>query len=303
MLTRALALTALTALATSCAARQPAPDGDVARRLAVVEQQLAAQQRALDELRQAQRAAPELHAILDRLGELSRAVDELQSDDHGAAPPPPVPYRPRPQPDPALVYAVPLGTSPSYGPASAKVTIVMAMEFACPYCRRAYDTVEQLRKEYGKDLRVVYKSFVVHPQTANRMAIAACAANHQHRWHELADLLWTKAFDARDFSDANIDAIAKEARLDLRRYRADVGGPCPAEVRDDAALLARFGVGATPTFFINGRYLAGAQPIENFRKLIDEERAKAATAIKHGVKPARYYADEIVGKGLPKLAP
>jgi hypothetical protein len=66
--------------------------------------------------------------------------------------------------------------------------------------------------------------------------------------------------------------------------------------------MTKFGVGATPTFFINGRYIAGAQPIENFAALIDEEMTKANAALKAGVKPEKLYDEEVVAKGLKELA-
>ncbi|HSN29734.1 MAG TPA: thioredoxin domain-containing protein, partial [Kofleriaceae bacterium] len=85
-------------------------------------------------------------------------------------------------------------------------------------------------------------------------------------------------------------------------YAADSAGPCQAAVTAENAEMAKFGVGATPSFFINGRYLAGALPIDQFEKVIDEEMAKADAAIKSGVKPEQYYDTQIVGKGLQELA-
>jgi protein-disulfide isomerase len=198
---------------------------------------------------------------------------------------------------------VAIGKSPSYGQANAKVTMVMALDFACPFCRRAYDTVEELRRKYGNDLRVVYKAMIVHPKQSTYPALAACAASHQGKWHELADLLWTKSFDAADFSDATIDKLAGEARLDLARYHRDITGSCAQEIKDEQAQMTRLGVSGTPTFYINGRFLAGALPIEKYQTLIDEELAKASSAIQSGVRPERYYDQEIVAKGLTGLAP
>ena len=60
-------------------------------------------------------------------------------------------------------------------------------------------------------------------------------------------------------------------------------------------------VNATPAFFINGRYLSGAQPIEAFDKVIQEEKAKAEAAIATGVAQADYYDKEIVAKGAKSV--
>ena len=292
MIVRAVLVAAL------IAACGPKPDPDTTRRLAAIEAQLATQQKELADLKSNQGNSPELGAVLDALENLTTRIVKLETSHVGAAPRPM-----RREPDRASVYAVPVGGSPAYGSPKAKVTMVMAMDFACPYCRRAFDTVDELRKKYGNDLRVVYKAMVVHPQVATHAAIAACAANHQGKWRELADLLWTKSFDVRDFADTTIDNLASEAKLDMTRYRKDVAGTCPQEVKDEQAALVKLGVGATPSFFINGRFMAGAMPAADFEKLIDEELAKANAAIKKGVKPEKYYEQEIVAKGLTELAP
>jgi protein-disulfide isomerase len=286
---RSLALLALVA----CAHQQPT-DPQVLQRLTVIEQRLDAQQRALDEARHGNNDV-ELSALA---AELSAIKAQLAAQPKAGA------MRPaRHEPDAALVYGVPIGTSPTVGSPKAKVTMIMVGEFGCPYCRRAWDTVEDLRKKYGADLRVAYKSFVVHPKIATVAANAACAAGRQGRFHEMAELLWVRAFDARQFDQANIDAIAKDAGLDMKRYQADIAGPCPVDVKADYAEMTKFGVNATPSFFINGRYLAGALPIENFSAVIDEELGKANAAIQGGVKPEKLYDTEVVGKGLKELAP
>jgi len=285
----------LTLVALGACAHPQQPDPLVLQRLAAIEQRLDAQQRALDEARHHD-SDVELSALAGEVEALRKAVEALQAQPKVGA------MRPaRREPDAAATYGVPVGTSPFVGSPKAKVTLIMVGEFGCPYCRKAWDTVEDLRKKYGADLRVAYKSFIVHPKIATVAANAACAAGHQGKFHEMAELLWAKAFDTRQFDQANIDAIAKEAKLDMKRYNADLAGPCPAEVKAENAEMTKFGVGATPTFFINGRYMAGAMPIESFSALIDEELAKADAAVKAGVKPEKLYDTEIVGKGLKAL--
>ena len=60
---------------------------------------------------------------------------------------------------------------------------------------------------------------------------------------------------------------------------------------------------ATPSFFINGRFTSGAQPIESFAKIIDEELAKATERIKKGTRKARYYQEWVIEKGETSAAP
>jgi protein-disulfide isomerase len=274
--------------------RDPAVD----RRLGDIEAKLAEQDKELADLR-SHADSTELSLLAQQIAELSAKVAEL-ADKVAKAPSPPS-HRPTRAPDPALTYAVPLGTSPIIGSAKAKVTMVMAFEFACPYCRKAWDTVGDLQKKYGANLRVAYKQFVIHPTKATAPAYAACAAAKQNKFGKLAELMWQKAFDAVNFDPQNIEAIAKEAGLDMKRYADDVSGPCVQEIKADQQLLQKLAVNATPSFFINGRFMAGALPQEKFEALIDEELAKATEAQKKGIKPERYYQDVILANGLTEV--
>ncbi|HSD89233.1 MAG TPA: thioredoxin domain-containing protein [Kofleriaceae bacterium] len=291
-------LCALIFLVTFASCYKQARDPALDKRLAAIEQRLDAQDKALADMR-SRADSTELSLLAQQLADLSAKVDALA--DKVAKGPAPAAKRRRP--DPALTYSVPLGASPVFGSPKAKVTLVMAFEFACQFCRRAWDTVDQLQKKYGKELRVAYKQYIVHPTKATAPAFAACAANHQKKWRPLAELMWAKAFDTGNFDPANVDAIATEAGLDMKQYQADTAGACVQEIKDEQDLMKKLAVGATPTFFINGRFMEGALPIEMFSKLIDEEMAKATAAQKKGAKPERYYDDEIVGKGVTEVPP
>jgi protein-disulfide isomerase len=288
------------ALVAGCYAHRR--DDDTLARLAKIEHRLDAQDKAIAEAR-ARADTTELSALAEQLADLQAKLEQL-ADQLKARP---IAQRPqRREPDAQVTYSVPLGKSPVFGSPKAKVTLVMAMDFDCPYCRRAWDTVDELRKRYGSELRVAYKPYVVHPRTAQVPALAACAAHKQGKWRELAELIWHEAFDRRDidpdaFAAEHIAALARQARLDMKRYEQDIAGACVDEVRDEQASMQKLGVGGTPSFFINGRYLAGARPIEEFAKLIDEEMAKATAAIQGGIKPDQYYDQEIVAKGQPEL--
>jgi protein-disulfide isomerase len=295
---------ALLVLALVASCYRTKGDDETVKRLAVIEQRLDAQDKAIADAR-SRADTTELSALAQQLADLQGKLDEMLEAMKTAKP---AAQRPaRREPDRATTYSVPIGKSPAFGSPKAKVTLVMGMEFDCPFCRRAFDTVDELRKKYGKELRVVYKPYVVHPKTAKLPALAVCAAHKQGKWRELADLIWTKAFDVRStssnaFAPEHITELAKEAKLDLTRYEQDVAGVCEQEIRDEQMSMVKLGVSATPSFFINGRFVSGAMPIEKFSELIDEEMAKATAAIKRGVKAEQYYDQEIVGKGVPQLA-
>ncbi len=241
-----------------------------------------------------------LSAADDRTAELVSRIEKLERMDR----PPPRPSRPAP--DPAAVYAVPVAGLPAEGPDDALVTVVRAGEYACPYCEKVRPTLAELRRLYGDKLRLVYVSFVVHPQVATIPAQAVCAAHRQHRFWEMDELMWERVFKARAFDQPTIEGLATELGLDLDRFRADLAGPCVADVQAQMAMLSRFGIGATPGFFINGRFLSGAQPLPAFQGLIDEELAKAVARVA-GKKPRKrklpYYEEWVMGTGLKQLAP
>ena len=214
----------------------------------------------------------------------------------------PLPPR-RPGPDPDTVYAVPVAGSPFRGPKDAKVTMVRIFEFACPYCERSRATMDQLRKQYGRDLRIVYKHLIIHPQAATLPAQAACAADQQKRFFEMEEALWEKAYKQnRDFSQTNIEKIARGLGLNMQRFRRDMHSPqCVKRVADDEALVKKVGARGTPAFYINGRFISGARPVHFFQQVIDEELAKANKVIKAGTVKKRDYYDHVVKNGKSSL--
>jgi protein-disulfide isomerase len=209
----------------------------------------------------------------------------------------------RKRPDPKTVYSVPVAGDPYEGPDVAKVTMVKAFDFACPFCARAVSTVAQLEKDYGDKLKVVYKDFVVHPQVATIPALAACAAQKQGKYSQMKDLIWEKGYKAnRNLSQENMDKLAKEVGLDIKKYKADMQSTeCRKAISEDQAQLRKLGVGGTPTFFINGRPLIGARPIGQFKAVIDEELKKADQRLSKGTKLADYYQKFVVEKGKKSL--
>ncbi len=183
---------------------------------------------------------------------------------------------------------VPAG-APTRGPASAKVTIVEFSDFQCPFCKRLATTLHQVQGEYPDDVRLVYLQFPMntdcskaplkkslHPNACHAAATAVCAGRQGKFW-EMHDAL----FDAQaDFGDKEWAVLAGAVGLDPTAFNA-----CFASDDTQAAILADTQVGAdlgasgTPTFFVNGRQLTGAQPIEVIRAVIDAELAGNKAAL------------------------
>jgi protein-disulfide isomerase len=256
-----------------------------------------------------------------KIDELNKRLDKLEPmlarGGAGAAPQ----QRPaRNEPDRAKTYAVPVDGDPVVGPADAKVTVVKAYDYACPFCEKVRDAMEDLHKKYPNDVRVIYKQFVVHPQVATASALAACAADRQGKFKALDALLWDKGFKGRQFDkDSTGEAggsqkcwetaagcpvvlgFAQEVGLNLDKFKADMKGECQQLVQKDMRELSALGVGSTPTFFINGRYMVGAAPTESFVTLVEEELKKANERIAAGTPAASYYQQAILDKGLKQL--
>jgi hypothetical protein len=88
-----------------------------------------------------------------------------------------------------------------------------------------------------------------------------------------------------------MEGFAKELKLDMNKFKADIDSEkCKQQLNDNKNLLQKLGVRGTPGFFVNGRYLVGAQPVDKFKSVIDEEIKKADDAMKSGTKLQDYYA-------------
>ena len=159
-------------------------------------------------------------------------------------------------------------------------------------------------KDYEGDVKIAYKHYVVHPQSATEPALTACAGGKQGKFKEVSKLIWEKAYASRNFAADNMDKIAKEAKLNMAKYKTDKNGPCKAEIAKDQKDLSAVGTSGTPAFYINGRFLSGARPIDQFKALVDEELKKANERIAKGeASAANYYDTFVVSKGLKKLEP
>lgn len=151
-------------------------------------------------------------------------------------------------------------------------------------------------------MKIVYKQFVVHPETATTPALAVCAAQKQGKAAPMEKLVWEKGWSGNgarpdNLSQQAMESFAKELKLNIAKFKADLDSEgCKQQLADNKALMQKLGVRGTPGFFINGRYLVGAQAIEKFKVIIDEEIKKADDALKNGAKLQDYYA-QIIDKG------
>jgi protein-disulfide isomerase len=202
----------------------------------------------------------------------------------------------QPQPDPNAVYRVPVNNLPQKGPNDALVTIVEVSDFECPFCSRVNPTIAELIERYGRDIRVVWMN---NPLPFHQNAPAA---------HAAALEVYQQGGDAKfwAFHDILFQNQRALARENLEQYAQQVGGINMAQFRQaldnnehEATItehqnLARsLGASGTPSFFINGRNLRGAQPTPAFVAVIDQELEKARAKVTAGTPRARVYEETI----------
>jgi protein-disulfide isomerase len=165
---------------------------------------------------------------------------------------------------------------PSKGGRSAKVTIVEYSDFQCPFCNRAYATMEQLLKEYGDKVELYYKNYPLpFHNWAEPAAIAAECARQQS-----PDAFWTVykgLFEAqKDLTAANVKekvtGMLAASGIDMSKFNDCFDNKKSlADVNAQKAEGLALGIQGTPGFVINGRLVSGAQPIEQFKSIIDAE--------------------------------
>ena len=172
------------------------------------------------------------------------------------------------------------------GPKKAKVEIIEFSDYQCPFCRSFWrETLSQIRSEYidaGKSVKFVYRDFPlaqIHPLSQKYAEAAQCAGDQNKYW-EMHD----KIFEEQDkLGQGTIGAFEIQ---DIKKWAADLGlnvlefnqcldsGKYAEEVRKDYEAGVQANVNGTPTFFVNGIRLIGAQPFESFKAVIDEELGK-----------------------------
>ncbi len=155
------------------------------------------------------------------------------------------------------------------GGKSAPVTIIEFSDYECPFCKRAEPTVQQVLKTYGDKVRFVYRDYPLpfHKDALPASEAAHCAAAQGKFWpyHD-------KLMASQDVGQEKLDQFAGEVGLDKAKFDECVKDKkFSADIERDQKDGQKVGVNGTPTFFINGRMLDGAQPFEKFQEVIDEE--------------------------------
>jgi len=194
---------------------------------------------------------------------------------------------------------------PMWGKRDAPVTVVVFSDFQCPYCSRVEPTLQQVKDKYGPDkVRLVWKNNPLpfhqnaKPAAEAAQGAFALAGNDAFwKWHDTA---------FKNQASLNTDSYVKWAQdagvKDVNAYKAGLDSHKWADKVDkDLNEGKTVGVQGTPSFFVNGVFINGAQPFDQFQKTIDAELGKAQAKIAAGTPKNRVYVE--MSKENKKNAP
>ena len=170
-------------------------------------------------------------------------------------------------------YDIPTEGYPSLGPDDAEITIVEFSDFQCPFCRRFHEeTYKDLLDAYPGQIRFVYRNLPltsIHPD-AMAAAVASLCANDQNAYWDYHE----KLFSSETLGEETYIQYATDLGLDLDKFTACLSsGEHDEFIQKDMDFSLNLGVQSTPTFFINGLAIVGAQPITSFQQIIEKELA------------------------------
>jgi protein-disulfide isomerase len=162
---------------------------------------------------------------------------------------------------------------PSTGPANAPITLIEFSDYQCPFCARVVPTIIKLRQTYGDKIRIVFKDFPLgnHP-LAPKAAEAAHCAGEQGKYWDMHDRLFAnqQALSLPSLKQAAAGLGLDTAKFDQCLDSGKFGASIAADMKEGELL----GVQSTPTFYVNGRPVIGAQPFDFFQSVIEEELAR-----------------------------
>ena len=214
-------------------------------------------------------------------------------------------------PDPNKVYYNDISNSPVKGSKDALVTIVQYSDFQCPFCRRVEPTIDRIMKDYNGKVRVVWKNF---PLGFHKNAMPAAEAAYTIYKLKGDEAFWKahkKFFEnQRKLGDDFYKEVAKELGVDMAKFEESLSKhKYQAFIRQQMSEGSKVGTRGTPAFYINGKFLSGAQPYDNFKRIIDREIKNAELMVKKGTPKSKIYetlmknADKKVVAAAPRRRP
>ena len=223
--------------------------------------------------------AASIYFGLAGLGSASPLTAAVNGGDSGTEPAQPsAPTNPT---APSAPVDVTVGDLPILGDPNAPVLIVEWSDYQCPFCKRAFDdAITKIRDQYieSGEVAFAYRDFAFLGPESNAASNAARCANEQGKFWEYHDELWEQhpgSGHGDHLTADNLKAIAADLGLNTTQFNACVDTEKYAQaVLDDTSAGRSAGVSGTPTTFVNGRIVNGAQPFSAFQAVIEDELSK-----------------------------
>ncbi len=170
-------------------------------------------------------------------------------------------------------YDIPTKGFPTLGPADAPITLVEFSDYQCPFCRRWHQEVyEPLLAAYPGKIRIVYRNLPltsIHPDALGAAEAAMCAGEQDAYWP-----FHNKLFSSESLNQQTFLQYAQDLSLNVEQFKTCITTEKYKDaITADSDFAINLGVRSTPTFFINGLAVVGAQPLEVFKQVIDKELA------------------------------
>ena len=203
------------------------------------------------------------------------------------------------------VFKIPVSKNdPQKGSDDAIITIVEYSDFQCPFCKRVNGTIDQVQKEYGDQVRIVWKDqpLPFHGQAKPAAALAQYAyeTKGDKGFWAVHDAIFENQKELKA-GEPTLEKIAKEAGLNWAKAKKAIdSGKYNESIEASQKVAAQFGARGTPHFFINGRRVPGAQPFPVFKAVIDQEIIKANALVEAGTPKGEVYA-KAVANGKTKV--
>ena len=180
-----------------------------------------------------------------------------------------------------------LGKGPALGSEGAPVTIVEFSDFQCSFCRKFWsDTLPKLKETYIKrgKARFIYRHFAILGKFSEQAAMAAECAGEQEKFWEYHDMLFANQ-GGLAFTQSKLEQYGRKLGLDAGKFNQCLTNEkYRKKVEGETTVAASLGGRGTPTFFVNGRLMVGAQPLDVFQAVIEEELGKSTSKKNRGAK-------------------
>jgi len=164
---------------------------------------------------------------------------------------------------------VEVANSLTYGPKTAKVTLVEFADYECPYCQKVAPDMKKLMADLGDKVTFEYRDFPLPMHArAEKAAEAARCANKQNKFWDFHD----EIFHSKELDVDQLKAQARALKLDAAEFDKCLDtGEEAAAVEKDKKEGIRLGISGTPSFFINGHYLSGALDYAALRQVVEQQ--------------------------------